>query len=288
MVQWKGRRASDQIEDRRGMRTPGKVAIGGVGGVLLILAISWLDRRRPPRRGAGRRRRPADGVGPRRRSPALRRSRTSRPASSPSSSPTPRTPGRSCCQPSARATRSRHWCSSMAPHSRPAGSPRLPSDRSTALPTARSTSTCRSSASSTRASARRGTSPAPTSSHTRSGTTCRTCSASPTRSRAANPRLARAAPPTTSRCASSCRPTALPASAATTQQQRHLLEPGDVEEGLRAAAAIGDDRLQRQAQGTVIPDSFTHGTSEQRVSWLRRGLESGDPAVCDTFGSADL
>ena len=60
-----------------------------------------------------------------------------------------------------------------------------------------------------------------------------------------------------------------------------LLEPGDAEEGLMAAAAIGDDRLQRQAQGRVVPESFTHGSSEQRVTWLRRGLESGRMDVCD-------
>lgn len=62
-----------------------------------------------------------------------------------------------------------------------------------------------------------------------------------------------------------------------------LLEPGDAEEGLRAAAAIGDDRLQRQSQGTVVPESFTHGSSEQRVDWLRRGLESGSVDSCNTF-----
>jgi len=65
--------------------------------------------------------------------------------------------------------------------------------------------------------------------------------------------------------------------------QRGLLEPGDAEEGLRAAAAIGDDRLQQQSQGTVVPESFTHGSSEQRVAWLRRGLESGRMEACDTF-----
>ena len=64
-----------------------------------------------------------------------------------------------------------------------------------------------------------------------------------------------------------------------------LLEPGDAEEGLRAAAAIGDDRLQRQAQGRVVPESFTHGSSEQRVSWLRRGLDRGQPEACDTFNT---
>jgi len=63
-----------------------------------------------------------------------------------------------------------------------------------------------------------------------------------------------------------------------------LLETGDAEEGLRAAAAIGDDRLQRQSQGTIVPESFTHGSSEQRVEWLRRGLQSGDVDSCNTFG----
>ena len=60
-----------------------------------------------------------------------------------------------------------------------------------------------------------------------------------------------------------------------------ILEPGDAEEGLTAAAAIGDDRLQRQSGGRVAPESFTHGSSAQRVSWLRRGLESGRPDSCD-------
>lgn len=69
-------------------------------------------------------------------------------------------------------------------------------------------------------------------------------------------------------------------------QNRDRLEPGDIEEGLRAAEAIGDDTLQRQTQGTVVPESFTHGTSEQRMRWLKRGLESGDPAACDTFSGA--
>ena len=62
--------------------------------------------------------------------------------------------------------------------------------------------------------------------------------------------------------------------------QGKILEPGDVEEGMRAAEAIGDDTLQRQAQGTVVPESFTHGTSAQRMEALRRGLQGGDPALC--------
>lgn len=69
-------------------------------------------------------------------------------------------------------------------------------------------------------------------------------------------------------------------------QNRDRLEAGDIEEGLRAAEAIGDDTLQRQAQGTVVPESFTHGTSAQRMKWLKRGLDSGNPAACDTFSGA--
>ncbi|WP_141619411.1 neutral zinc metallopeptidase [Myxococcus sp. AB036A] len=72
------------------------------------------------------------------------------------------------------------------------------------------------------------------------------------------------------------------------QRQRQLLESGDVEEGLAAASAIGDDTLQRRAQGYVVPESFTHGSSEQRVTWFRRGLEQGTLEACDTFGDAGV
>lgn len=76
--------------------------------------------------------------------------------------------------------------------------------------------------------------------------------------------------------------------AAAQQANQQLLEPGDIEEGLNAAAAIGDDRLQRQSQGRVVPEAFTHGSSEQRVRWLRRGIESGDVRRCDTFAARQL
>lgn len=72
------------------------------------------------------------------------------------------------------------------------------------------------------------------------------------------------------------------------QQQNQWLEQGDIEEALNTATAIGDDRLQRQSRGTVVPDSFTHGTSEQRVRWFRIGFESGDVNRCDTFGARQL
>lgn len=67
-----------------------------------------------------------------------------------------------------------------------------------------------------------------------------------------------------------------------------VIEPGDVDEALNAAAAIGDDALQRKSQGQVVPDSFTHGTSEQRQRWFRLGLESGDVRACDTFKAASI
>ena len=68
-------------------------------------------------------------------------------------------------------------------------------------------------------------------------------------------------------------------------QKRNLLEPGDVDEGLRAAAAVGDDSIQRAAQGRVVPESFTHGSAEQRKHWFGVGLESGDVRKCDTFAT---
>ena len=69
---------------------------------------------------------------------------------------------------------------------------------------------------------------------------------------------------------------------------RHILEAGDIDAGLNAASQIGDDRMQLRARGYVSPDSFTHGSSEQRVRWFKRGLETGGTKACDTFGTAQL
>jgi predicted metalloprotease len=76
--------------------------------------------------------------------------------------------------------------------------------------------------------------------------------------------------------------------ASNAQRARQILEAGDIEEGLNAASAIGDDRLQRQSQGRVVPESFTHGSSAQRVRWFKHGIETGDPGQCDTFTAAKL
>ena len=71
-------------------------------------------------------------------------------------------------------------------------------------------------------------------------------------------------------------------------QRKGLLEQGDIEEALGAASAVGDDRLQRESQGYVVPDSFTHGSSEQRIRWFRKGLETGDIRQGDTFNTSSL
>jgi predicted metalloprotease len=73
-----------------------------------------------------------------------------------------------------------------------------------------------------------------------------------------------------------------------TDQRAKILEQGDVEAALNAASAIGDDALQKQSRGVVVPDSFTHGTSAQRVRWFERGLESGEVASCNTFDAKNL
>jgi predicted metalloprotease len=72
------------------------------------------------------------------------------------------------------------------------------------------------------------------------------------------------------------------------KQSAGYLEEGDIEEGLNAASAVGDDRIQRQQQGYVVPDAFTHGTSEQRVRWFKKGLDTGDIRQGDTFGASIL
>jgi uncharacterized protein len=73
-----------------------------------------------------------------------------------------------------------------------------------------------------------------------------------------------------------------------TDRVKHVVEAGDIEEAMRAASAVGDDRLQSRSRGYVVPDSFTHGTSEQRARWFRRGYETGDIRQGDTFNSRDL
>jgi uncharacterized protein len=70
--------------------------------------------------------------------------------------------------------------------------------------------------------------------------------------------------------------------------KRNLLEPGDVEEGLRAAAAVGDDAIQKASQGYVVPDAFTHGSAAQRARWFKQGFTTGDPRTCNTFAAKDL
>jgi predicted metalloprotease len=76
--------------------------------------------------------------------------------------------------------------------------------------------------------------------------------------------------------------------AAKANEAKHILEDGDIQEALTAASAIGDDRLQKQSRGYVVPDAFTHGTSEQRMRWFKRGIDNGDMNQCNTFQSKSL
>jgi predicted metalloprotease len=71
-------------------------------------------------------------------------------------------------------------------------------------------------------------------------------------------------------------------------ETRNIVEPGDIDEALNAASAIGDDRIQRQTTGYVVPDAFTHGSSAERVRWFKRGFESGKLEACDTFNADEL
>jgi hypothetical protein len=73
-----------------------------------------------------------------------------------------------------------------------------------------------------------------------------------------------------------------------TQQSKQIMESGDLEEALNAAAQIGDDTLQKKSQGHVVPESFTHGTSAQRMQWFKRGFETGDMTQCNTFSQRNL
>jgi hypothetical protein len=72
------------------------------------------------------------------------------------------------------------------------------------------------------------------------------------------------------------------------QEKHKFLDPGDVDQALQTASAIGDDRLQKETQGYVVPDSFTHGTSEQRKRWFSNGFKSGDVSACNTFAASSL
>ena len=132
------------------------------------------------------------------------------------------------------------------------------------------------------ASARRATSRRPTSSRTKSGITCRRCSASPSGCTApASGRRKRR--PMRCRCGWSCRPTAWPASGVITRSRSSCWSRATSKKGSGPRRPSATTGCSDESQGTVVPESFTHGSAEQRVSWLKRGLQTGDMDGCDTF-----
>ena len=151
-----------------------------------------------------------------------------------------------------------------------------------------SISTCVSSSSWNRSSARQETFRAPTWSRTKSATTSRTCWASRracTRRASASTRVEANQLSVRQELQADCFAGIWAHDA---NQAANFLEPGDIEEGLGAASAIGDDTLQRNAGQAVVPDAFTHGSSEQRIRWFTEGFRKGSVESCDTFKAADL
>ena len=279
-----GGRSSD-LEDRRGSSGGGfggggmRIGLGGAA-VLLVLSLVFKQNffallggggagaasRRPPDRSRARRKR-------RRRS-----------SSSPSCSTMRRPPGSAIFRPAASPTSMPSWCCSATPSSRPAASPRpprgpfyCPGDEKVYIDLGFYDELQQ------RFGAPGDFAQAYVLAHELGhhvqhllGTEAQV------RERAA---AAAATSPTSCRCGSSCRPTATPASGATRPRSGRSSRPETSRKASAAAAAVGDDRIQRMRGRACHPEGFTHGSSEQRASWFRRGFESGRPEDCDTFKS---
>ena len=276
-MRWQGSRRSTNVQDYRGRRFGGGAGLG-IGGTLIALAAAYFlgvdpaDDPRSDRRFRTRRSRRVQIGHADRRAAA---------SSWPPCSARPRTPGAPSSRPTARPTHRRRWCCSPD-QVRSGCGVRERGRRAVLLPgrSARSTSISTSTTSSPPASRRRAISRRPTCSRTRSAITCRRCSA-PRKRCAARSRALRRWKPTSCRSRWSCRRIATPACGPTTPiATRQILEAGDVEEALQAASAVGDDTIQKRTQGHVVPDSFTHGSAEQRMTWFQRGLKgTSQPAT---------
>ena len=288
-MRWEGRRQSDNIEDRRGMRiSRGGMVGGGIGTIAIALLVIFLG---------GDPTAVLQGVGegpvqttnePYTESPKEEEWRQFR---SPSRLPRPRMPGTRSSpdlggqyrEPIARALHAGGRVGLRRRRSRRSG-------RSTARRTRRSTSISASSTSSRPARSGAAISRAPTSSRTRSAITCRTCAAS--RARCTSCSSARLGDVEANQLSVRLELQADCYAGLWAQRvdeyESGILEPGDIEEALGAASAIGDDTLQRSAGRAVVPDSFTHGSSEQRKRWFMAGFDSGSLEACDTFKAADL
>ena len=175
-------------------------------------------------------------------------------------------------------TRRRRWCFSTVKWPRPAARRARPRVRSIARATRRSTSTSISSTSWPAISARPVISRAPMCSRTKSAITCRICWVLTNGSTSAGANGGSVAIELQADCLAGV----------WAMQDQRIIEPGEVQQALAAAAAVGDDTLQKRTQGRVVPDTFTHGTSAQRQHWFERGFQGGKIESCDTQSASQL
>ncbi len=280
-MRWKGRRESANVEDRRSLSTGGMAVGGGVGTLLLVLALAWMTGQNP---GAilNEMQGPPPGECPGRcwRS---RPSTTRRNSSSPSCWPIRKTSGTNNSAAWAASTRNPRWCSVPRPRgsacglaSSAVGPFYCPGDHKLYIDLAFFDELKR------RFGAPGDFAQAYVIAHevghhvqTLLGTTAKVDGMRRRLSKVESNQLSVRMELQADFLAGVW--------AHHAQKTQQILDPGDLEEALRAAQAIGDDALQRQAQGYVVPDSFTHGSSEQRIRWFRRGFETGDMSQGDTF-----
>ena len=284
-MRWEGQRRSGNVEDRRGMRVPGGMAGGGIGTIVVVM-LDLVGHRREPADvvpGGRRARRRQPGAGAATARPA-RRPTIRRPSSRRWSSPTPRTPGRGVFQqggeryqPPTLVLFTDAVESACGTNSAAVGPFYCPLDRKVYIDLSFFRELDQ------QFGAPGDFAQAYVIAH-EVGHHVQTLLGISERVDAGAPACRRGREQPAVGAAGAAGRLLRRRLGPPRRRARNLLDPGDVEEGLQAAASIGDDTIQRRGRGRVSPESWTHGSSEQRVEWLRRGLTQGTMDACDTFG----